>query len=96
MRPFIQILVAAALLQACTTVIPGPIPQPPPQPDLTSCHAVGLEGLIGASVSLLPTNGSWSSVRIIYPGQMVTMDYGPNRLNVRVNAAGIIQSLSCG
>ena len=96
MRTFIHVLVAATLLQACMHILPEPIPQPPPQPDLTSCYAVGLEGLIGASVSQLPTNGQWSSVRIIYPGQMVTMDYSPARLNVRVNAAGIIQSLSCG
>ena len=92
MRPLIPLLVAATVLQACMHVLPEPIPQP----DLTSCHAVGLEGLIGASVSLLPTYGSWTSVRIIYPGQMVTMDYSPTRLNVLVNAAGIIQSLNCG
>ena len=92
MHPFLSILVAASLLQACTMVVPTPVPSP----DLASCNAVGLEGLIGANVSLLPTNGNWSSLRVIYPGQMVTMDYGPNRLNVRVNAAGIIQSLSCG
>ena len=96
MRPFIHVLVAATMLQACTMVMPEPIPQPIPQPDLTSCYAVGLEGLVGASVSHLPTNGGWSSVRIIYPGQAVTMDFNPTRLNVRVNAAGIIQSLSCG
>ena len=92
MRPFIQLLVAAALLQACTLVVPAPIPQT----DLTSCHAVGLDGLIGAPVSLLPTNGAWSSLRIIWPGQMVTMDYSATRLNVRVNAVGIILSLNCG
>ena len=92
MRPLLFSLVAAILVQACT-----PVPLPPaPQPDLTSCNAVGLEGLIGAPASLLPTDGEWSALRIINPGQAVTMDYSATRLNVRVNEAGIIQSLSCG
>ena len=92
MRLIILSLVAASMLQACALVIPDPNPQP----DLTSCHAVGLDGLIGAPVSQLPTQGAWSSLRIIWPGQMVTMDYSPTRLNVRVNAVGIILSLNCG
>ena len=96
MRLLPPFVLAALVLQACTMVLPQPIPTPLPQPDLTSCHAVGLEGLVGAHVSLLPTNGAWSSVRIIKPGQMVTMDFSPTRLNVRVDNAGIIQSLACG
>ena len=96
MRALVPVFLVAALLQACTITMPEPVPPPVPPADLSSCHAVGLEGLIGAPVRLLPTRGAWSSVRVIYPGQMVTMDFSPTRLNVRVNAAGIIQSLSCG
>ena len=96
MRSFLPLILTATLLQACTTILPLPIPNPIPRSDLTSCHAVGLEGLVGAHVSLLPTNGAWSSVRIIKPGQMVTMDFSPTRLNVRVDNAGIILSLACG
>ena len=96
MRIFLPLLLTTSLLQACTMILPQPIPQPVPQTDLTSCHAVGLEGLVGAPLRLLPQNGAWSSVRIIRPGQMVTMDYSPTRLNVRVDALDIILSLSCG
>jgi Peptidase inhibitor I78 family len=93
MRPFLPLILAAGLLQACTLEMPQPVP---PQTDLTSCYAVGLEGLVGAPVRLLPANGAWSALRIIRPGDMVTMDYSPTRLNVRVNAMDIILSLSCG
>ena len=89
-------LIVVMLLQACTMVMPEPVPQPDPTPSLASCHAEGLDGLIGAPVSLLPTGGAWSSLRIIRPGMMVTMDYAPTRLNVRVNRADIIVALNCG
>lgn len=98
MRLVIQIIAAAVLLQACVMVDPPVVirPPPPPGPDLTSCHAVGLDGLIGRPVSLLPKNGAWSSLRVIRPGQMITMDYAPTRLNVRVDRARIILSMTCG
>ena len=96
MRIFPPIILAAMALQACEVIIPTPLPPPTPQASLASCYAVGLEGLVGSPVRLLPTDGAWSSLRIIKPGQMVTMDYNPTRLNVPVNAAGTILSLSCG
>ena len=98
MRLVIQIIAAAVLLQACVMVGPPVVirPPPPPGPDLTSCHAVGLDGLIGRPVSLLPKHGAWSSLRVIRPGQMITMDYAPTRLNVRVDRARIILSMTCG
>jgi hypothetical protein len=92
MRPFLPLILAVGLLSACTLAVPQPVPQA----DLTSCHAVGLEGLVGAPVRLLPANGAWSALRIIRPGEMVTMDYSPTRLNVRVNTMDIILSLNCG
>ncbi len=96
MRALVPTLLVAALFQACTVVMPQPVPPPGPSPDLSSCHAVGLQGLIGAPVSLLPKYGSWSALRIIRPGQAVTMDYSATRLNVRVDGADTILSLSCG
>jgi hypothetical protein len=92
MRPFLPLILAAGLLQACTLEMPQPVPAT----DLSSCHAVGLEGLIGAPVRLVPVNGAWSALRIIRPGEMITMDYSATRLNVRVDAQDIILSLYCG
>lgn len=98
MRILLPLILTTALLQACTMVVPQPAPAPGPAPqsDLTSCHAVGLQGLIGAPVALLPADGGWTVVRVIRPGQMVTMDFSATRLNVTVDGADIIQSLTCG
>jgi Peptidase inhibitor I78 family len=94
MRLLILLLTAATLLQACE-MTDGTQPGPP-RGGLVSCHAVGLDGLVGRSVSLLPRHGEWSSLRVIYPGQAVTMDYVATRLNARVGPKGTILSLYCG
>lgn len=98
MRPFptMTLILSAAALQACTLTLPQPIRDPIPQPDLSSCGATGLDGLVGSPVTLLPTSGAWTTLRVIKPGQMVTMDFSPTRLNVRVDDAGTILALTCG
>lgn len=98
MRLLTLLFVAALPLQGCEMVLPQPVPVPQPQPqaDLSSCHAVGLEGLIGQPVRLLPSQGAWGTLRVIKPGMMVTKDYSPTRLNVQVDDSGIIVALSCG
>ncbi len=35
-------------------------------------------------------------VRWIAPGTMVTMDYSPERLNIRLDAKNVVTSLDCG
>ncbi len=94
MRTAMILFLSAAALQACTLTAPQPTPIPPP--DLSSCGAIGLDGLIGSSITLLPKSGAWAALRVIEPGQMVTMDFSPTRLNVMVDDAGTILSLTCG
>ena len=36
------------------------------------------------------------TVRIIKPGDQVTMDFSAARLNIEVNSAGVITSMKCG
>jgi hypothetical protein len=97
MRVANLVVVAAVLLQACVMTAPEPQPSPVPvQADLTSCHAVGLDGLIGSPLRLLPNHGRWSTLRVIRPGMMITMDYSATRLNVRVDGNSIILALNCG
>lgn len=100
MRPILTVtlILTAALLQACTLTPPLLVGDPilVPQPDLSSCGATGLDGLVGSSVSLLPEDGAWTTLRVIKPGQMVTMDFNAARLNVNVDDAGKVLSLSCG
>ena len=88
----IRHFVLASVLTGCVMVAP-PAPNPP-QP--ASCGARSLQNLVGLSVRVLPPQGQWSAVRIIRPGDMVTMDYSPSRLNVRVNMADRILELTCG
>ena len=95
MRPLILFVTAATLLQACDMTMFTTQPVAPPV-DLSSCSAEGMRVLIGREVSLLPDGGGWSSHRVIYPGQAVTQDFSPTRLNLYVNADGIVQSLNCG
>ena len=35
-------------------------------------------------------------VRWVAPGTMVTMDYSPERLNIRLDAKNVVTSLDCG
>lgn len=90
MRPILPLIVLAALLQGCT--LAPPVPMPP----VGSCGAAGLQGLVGSPVALLPANGPWGALRVIRPGQAVTMDYSESRLNVTVDAGDIIQTIACG
>jgi len=36
------------------------------------------------------------TVRIIAPGDQVTMDFQATRLNIEVNSAGVITGIKCG
>lgn len=77
-------------------VVPQPVPPAQPGNDMATCGASALQQVIGLPVRVLPDRGSWSSIRIIHPGEMVTMDYNADRLNVRVDRNGTILQLSCG
>lgn len=90
MRPILTLIVLAALLQGCT--LTPTLPMPP----TGSCGADGLQTLVGSPVALLPASGPWGALRVIRPGQAVTMDYSENRLNVTVDEADIILTIACG
>lgn len=66
-----------------------------PASPLASCGAAGLAGLVGQPLAALP-DGSWGTLRVIHPGDAVTEDYSPARLNVYLDDAGIIRELTCG
>ena len=65
-------------------------------PTATDCGAAGLASYVGQPVTSLPATGAWTSLRVIKPGMLVTMDYSALRLNARVDATGKILQLTCG
>ena len=70
-------------------------------PAMEGCDASDLNFLIGkvldeALAARAKDATGASSVRVIRPGQMVTMDYVAERLNVEVDAAGKVTSARCG
>ena len=91
MRLLFPVLMTA-LLSACVM----PVVTYPPTTDPNACGAAGLQGLIGMSATVIPPTGVWASIRIIHPGDVVTMDYSASRLNVYVDAANRITRLTCG
>lgn len=60
-----------------------------------TCPAADLQHLIGAPQGALDPVG-YDPTRIAGPDDVVTMDYNPERLDVRVDAGGRIVSITCG
>jgi Peptidase inhibitor I78 family len=65
------------------------------------CHAkpaLSLKGLIAtpARQRLAMRRAKATTLRVIKPGMMVTMDYRTDRLNIHVNAKNRMTDLSCG
>ncbi|WP_170162041.1 I78 family peptidase inhibitor [Paracoccus siganidrum] len=83
------ILSAAALglLAACGTN--------PPRPSQESCNLATHSQLVGQNYGAIDLTPGLTH-RIISPGQAVTMDFNPNRLNLHVDDKGWIQQVTCG
>jgi len=62
----------------------------------SDCGAATLHGMVGQDLESLPPAGFPDSVRIIRPGDAVTADYNPQRLNVELDADGNVTQIRCG
>ncbi|MFZ3585240.1 I78 family peptidase inhibitor [Loktanella sp. DJP18] len=80
------------LLAACTPPVPVTAP---PDPGSDACGASGYQSLVGRPLAAA-TFPADLDMRIINPGEAVTMDYRADRLNVELDSAGIIQVVRCG
>ncbi|GHA87388.1 I78 family peptidase inhibitor [Cognatilysobacter bugurensis] len=80
---------------------------PPPEPGAVSsggqgmCNAEAVRWAIGREptqdvVERARVESGSSTVRVIRPGEVVTMDYRADRLNLDVNAQGAISGARCG
>lgn len=99
----IAVIATAFLLQACATeggdymeTVGIDVPATTTTTSTRSCGANGMGWLIGQPESTLAAVTISAPVRIIKPGQAVTMDHSPSRLNVHLDTAGRITSLTCG
>lgn len=92
MIPMKLALLAPLVLAACVEASDGPATMPDPE----ACGAPGLQGLVGQPRAVLAAMSFAGPVRVLEPGQPMTMDYNPARLNVFLDAAGRIEKLSCG
>lgn len=91
-------LLAAACLTACAVggqVRMGPVSKMlKPQPDF--CGAAALIDVVGQPFTLLADHPLVGPLRILWPGQEITNEVVPNRLNSEVTNDQLILRLSCG
>ncbi len=93
------LIATASLLAACAPPVDTlpPLAAETPQQSLPdACGAAGLQVLVGQDVALFESQARTGPTRIIRPGQTVTMDYSPERLNVAVDGSDRITRISCG
>lgn len=93
-----------AVLAGCTTpgkpASPGSSPMPG-APAGSVCNADGAQFAVGKAAGASTTeqarqrSGAYMA-RILRPGQVVTMEFNAQRLNLDVDAAGVIKRVRCG
>ena len=95
-------LVTPALLAACSTVPAAPA-EPPVRGEVTghACDAAGTDHFIGKpataenGTAILRETHS-ASLRWVSPGMMVTMEFSPSRVTVRIDPEERISAINCG
>jgi len=80
---------AALALSACE-------PLPAAQPEADACGAAGYQSLVGQTEADFAAITFPGPVRMIRPGQAVTMDFREDRLNIEFDAAGRVLRVFCG
>jgi hypothetical protein len=82
---------ALMILAGCST---GPAPLPPLAQD--TCGAADYGRLIGQPATALERVLLLGKVRVIRPGQPVTLDFWPDRVNFMIDAKEHIAAINCG
>ena len=89
MRFCLPALCAALILTGCQMAPPATEPE-------DACNASGWMWLVGQPVDVVAASTFPAPMRVIGPGDLVTTDYLPNRLNVTYNEAGVVTDVDCG
>jgi hypothetical protein len=102
------LLLAGVALMACTPAeepaatastetTPASTPAPPPSdPAADTCNMAQYASLVGKPSTDAGVPPASATVRIIRPGDQVTMDFQATRLNIEVGADGAITAIRCG
>ncbi|SPH24660.1 hypothetical protein DEA8626_03711 [Defluviimonas aquaemixtae] len=85
--------VATLGLGACVATVE---PEPGPGSGADACGAADLQFMVGQSEDILAAMTFPAPMRVIHPGQAVTMDYNPKRLNIEIDGVGRIARVRCG
>ena len=78
-------------LAGCTVAEP---PLPPQLED--TCGATNFADLIGQDATALEKTLLLGPVRVIRPGDAVTMDFRPDRINFKIAENETIRTIDCG
>lgn len=91
-----RVMLAAILtmLGGCAAGVPAP--PPGPATGLQSCGGTSIAAIIGQPITALPATGGWGTLRVIRPGDAVTMDYALSRLNIEIDSREVISRVTCG
>ncbi|MFC0676396.1 I78 family peptidase inhibitor [Lysobacter korlensis] len=96
----VPLLVLILSVGACATMGPPPAPAAPTA-GANMCNAEAVRWAIGREptqdvVERARIESGSSAVRVIRPGDVVTMDHRTDRLNLDVNASNAITGARCG
>ena len=89
-------LLALPLLAACAVPPSAPPGPAVPPPDRDSCGAAPFARLIGQDATALERELILRQVRVIRPGDAITEDYRPGRINFDIGADEAIARIWCG
>ena len=103
-----RLLPLLALIPLAACVVPIPVPEGTPGAleivldEGDPCGARDLRSFLGQPASaaqgvrMVGASGAAVPVRVIGPGDAVTEDFNPARVNLRTDAAGTITGIDCG
>ncbi|MPS27951.1 I78 family peptidase inhibitor [Pigmentiphaga sp.] len=94
-------LATLALATGCAAPVPAAAPQPAAQAPQGQCQADAAQSLVGQQLSSVlaeearKASGA-GSARVLRPGQAITMEFNPFRVNVEVNRREVVTAIRCG
>ncbi len=100
-RKLLTFILAAGLAGCAANKSASPSSSVSASPSGKSCNAQPAQNLVGQAFSasvgadVRGRTGS-DSVRVLKPGQVMTLEYNPARVNVIVDGQGKISAIRCG